>query len=150
MHHCKFVSIMRMLIEYGADVNAVDLDGNMPIHIKCLGEKNKPSQLECIELLLYFKTELKYKNKENMLPIHMAAVQGRIDVIELLLKKDSDAVVLLALNKDSSQIPLSVPYVALMNDQINCASWLIRKGFELKEGEANTVLYKILTEQVNV
>jgi hypothetical protein len=58
-----------------------------------------------------------------MLPIHMAAMQGRIDVIKLLLKQEPENSVMLALNKDSSQIPLSFPYVALVNDQLECASW---------------------------
>ncbi len=58
-----------------------------------------------------------------MLPMHMAAMQGRIDVIELLLKQEPEHSVMLSLNKDSSQIPLSFPYVALINDQLECAAW---------------------------
>ncbi len=64
LHVCKSADIMRLLIEYGADVNSVDLDGNMPIHLKCYGEKNKPSQSDCVEMLMFFKSELRYKNKE--------------------------------------------------------------------------------------
>lgn len=64
LHHCKHMNIARVLIEYGADVNVVDLDGNMPLHLKCLGETGQPSQLDIIELLLYFRAELRYKNKE--------------------------------------------------------------------------------------
>jgi ankyrin repeat protein len=150
LHVCKNADIMRMLIEYGADVNVVNLDGNMPIHLKCLGEKHKPSQLDCVELLMFFKSELRYKNKEvglllikrdlsnkflsaslnfvafifkKMLPMHMAAMQGRIDVIQLLLKQEPEHSVMIALNKDLVQISLSFPYVALINDQLDCAAW---------------------------
>ena len=59
-----------------------------------------------------------------MLPIHMAAIQGRIDIIELLLKRDSDNSALIAINKDPNQVPYSFPYIALINNQLNCATWL--------------------------
>jgi ankyrin repeat protein len=71
LHVCKSVDIMRLLIEYGADVNSVDLDGNIPIHLKCYGEKNKPSQLDCVELLMFFKSELRFKNKEVCLEMFL-------------------------------------------------------------------------------
>jgi ankyrin repeat protein len=55
---------MKLLIDYGAEVNAIDLNGNMPLHLNSLGEKGEPSFLDAIELLLFFKAELRYKNKE--------------------------------------------------------------------------------------
>ncbi len=64
LHLCKNVKIMKLLIDYGAEVNAIDLNGNMPLHLNSLGEKGEPSFLDAIELLLFFKAELRYKNKE--------------------------------------------------------------------------------------
>jgi hypothetical protein len=85
-----------------------------------------------------------------MLPIHLAASQGRIDVIELLLKRDLDNNVLISLNNDPNQTAFSFAYQAIINDQLNCAQWLVKKGFKLRPGEANAILLKILNDQTNV
>ena len=73
-------------------------------------------------------------------------MQGRIDVIELLLGSDTDKKMTNFLNKETSLSSLA--YLAIMNDFQNCASWLIRNGFPLREGEADALLYKILTEEI--
>lgn len=64
LHKSTDIKIMRTLIEYGANVNLTDLDGNTPLHSKCLGEKNKPSELESIEILLNYKSNFLALNKK--------------------------------------------------------------------------------------
>ena len=41
-----------MLLEAGADIDAVDHDGNSPLHVMCYGEEGQHSQLDCIEILV--------------------------------------------------------------------------------------------------
>ena len=58
------MGIMKLLIDYGAEINAGDLDGNSPLHVKSYGDKNKPSELEAIELLIYYKADIVARNKK--------------------------------------------------------------------------------------
>ena len=42
----------QILLDNGALINAEDGEGNTPLHVKCYGETDKPSEMECLELLL--------------------------------------------------------------------------------------------------
>ena len=41
-----------MLLEAGASIDAVDDDGNSPLHVMCYGEEGKDTQHDCIEILV--------------------------------------------------------------------------------------------------
>lgn len=63
-HRCKNIQIMKLLLDYEADLNLKDLEGNIPLHIKCYGEKGKPSELKTIEFLLNYGADLTARNKK--------------------------------------------------------------------------------------
>jgi hypothetical protein len=51
-------------------------------------------------------------------------MQGRVDVIELIFKKDVDNLIHAVLSKDSNPYSANSPtYLALINDHKNCAAW---------------------------
>lgn len=70
LHRAKDVKIIKLLLDYGADVNIADLDGNMPLHVKCYGEKNQASETDAIELLIYYRADLTAKNKKVVLNLN--------------------------------------------------------------------------------
>ena len=78
-----------------------DFEGNEPLHTKCFGQKNKPSELDVIECLIDCHAKLTVANRQGFMPIHQAAMQGRIDVIALLLKKDTKKMITRALSSES-------------------------------------------------
>lgn len=43
-----------MLLEAGADIDAVDDDGNSPLHVMCYGEEGNETHLDCIEILVSY------------------------------------------------------------------------------------------------
>lgn len=53
---------LQMLLDAGAMVDAEDVEGNTPLHVKCYGESNKPSDLTSIELLLNKNASLSKRN----------------------------------------------------------------------------------------
>ena len=50
MLYCIFS--IQVLLEAGADVDAVDGDGNTPLHVLCYGEEGHDTQLGSIEILV--------------------------------------------------------------------------------------------------
>jgi hypothetical protein len=56
------------------------------------------------------------------MPIHCAAMQGRVDAIETLLKHDQRGLVSEALLNEG-MTPASLPHLALVNDFLDCAVW---------------------------
>mgnify|MGYP001810929605 CR=1 FL=1 len=64
LHRCKHPHIVKILIDFGANINAKDLDGNTPMHLKAFGERNKPSELDIIELLLFYQADTTVQNKK--------------------------------------------------------------------------------------
>lgn len=47
--YCAFIQV---LLEAGADIDAVDNDGNTPLHVMCYGEQGHDTQLDSIEILV--------------------------------------------------------------------------------------------------
>ncbi len=60
-----------------------------------------------------------------MLPIHLAAMQGRVEVIKLLLKKDVEKQMVYYLsNKSHSDNQTdSLVYLSMLNNHLECAFW---------------------------
>ena len=54
---------MQCLIDAGALVNTEDDEGNSPLHVKCFGETNKPTETGCIELLIQNRARLLARNQ---------------------------------------------------------------------------------------
>ena len=46
------MSHLQILLEAGANIDAVDHDGNTPLHVKCYGESGESTDLECIEKMV--------------------------------------------------------------------------------------------------
>jgi hypothetical protein len=59
------------------------------------------------------------------MPIHLASLQGRVDVIKLLLKKDHEKLMAKYLNTNNSddQLADSPIYLSLSNNHLGCALW---------------------------
>lgn len=64
LHRARDCGLIKLLIDLGADVNASDLDGNRPLHAKCFGERNQPSDLDAIEFLICFRADILALNKK--------------------------------------------------------------------------------------
>ncbi|XP_013397902.1 uncharacterized protein LOC106164510 [Lingula anatina] len=150
LHRSQNVETMEVLLEAGASVNAEDLEGNTPLHVKCYGETGKETQLGCIELLCQSGSKLVSRNNRGLMPIHCCAMQGRIDAIQLLLAADKKEEIKKDLSKEDPKLPPSLPHLAVANDCMECAEWLIENGFEFKEGEPDLLVQRILAEQVKV
>ena len=56
--------IYGLLLDHGANVNALDLHGCTPLHLTCsFLQRNKDSRLECIKLLLKYGADVNIRNE---------------------------------------------------------------------------------------
>ncbi|KAH9518692.1 hypothetical protein Btru_005995 [Bulinus truncatus] len=149
LHRTRDCRTMALLLDSGADIESEDNEGNTYLHINCYGE-TKDSKLDCIKFLLEKDVNILKRNKKNLLPIHCCVIQGRIDAIELLLNHDKDNSIQNTLNQESSKSLPSLPHLAIVNNFIQCAEWLLGKGFCFKGEELDSLLLKILTENLSV
>lgn len=78
----------KVLLERGADVNAVDDSyGNTPLH-RCVA----PDDLKDIcELLLQNKADVNARTKKGQTALHKAAAYGSIECVKVLLENSADA-----------------------------------------------------------
>ncbi|KAK3602636.1 hypothetical protein CHS0354_034226 [Potamilus streckersoni] len=150
IHRVKSPEIMQILIEAGANIDAQDSEGNTALHVKCYGETNASSELTCIEMLLNKGASMTIQNSRGLLPIHCCAMQGRVDVMRLMMRFDRNSSIAMALNKEDQKQPPSLLHLAIANDFIQCAAWLLANSFRFKEREPDILMRRILTEQLKL
>ncbi|XP_064635397.1 uncharacterized protein LOC135492725 [Lineus longissimus] len=150
LHRAKDVETIKLLLDAGGLVNSEDHEGNMPLHVKCYGEMDKSSETECIKLLLENKANITARNHRSLMPIHCAAMQGRDDVIKLLVHHDTDGKIKAALEEEKLSTPPSLVHLAIANDFLDCATWLLDNDINFKDSEQDILLQRILTEQIKV
>ena len=62
---------------------------------------------------------------QGLLPIHCCAMQGRDDVIKILLKADQDGSMRKSLKEEETKTPPSLVHLALANDYAEIAYWFV-------------------------
>lgn len=68
LHRARECALIKLLVDFGANVNSTDLDGNTPLHARLFGERNQTSELDVIELLIYYRANiLALNNKVHLI-----------------------------------------------------------------------------------
>lgn len=80
VHNCQFISISKLLLEYGASVNIKDNEGNTPLHNAVLFHC-----IENVKLMMSYKPDLSLVNEDNASAIDFAANTEDNEILKLLV-----------------------------------------------------------------
>ncbi|XP_075061419.1 uncharacterized protein LOC142150074 [Mixophyes fleayi] len=142
LQRSRDVKTIQLLLSYGADIHWKDYDGNTALHMVCYEEPGKPTNTDCLQLLLSEGASTRKCNKKGLLPIHCATIQGRTDVVQTMVEPGTRERELINEHMMQKDTP-SLPYLALANDHVECAKWLISNKFNFSDGEDVELLFDI-------
>ncbi|KAF8497808.1 ankyrin repeat protein [Russula emetica] len=75
-------SVLRLLLERGADINAQNRGGRTPLHFASITGK-----LEAVRLLLKHGADVEAKDNDRMTALQEAAEEGHDEVVKLLRER---------------------------------------------------------------
>ena len=74
------LELVKMLLDYQADVQAKNIQGWTPLHLAAL-----TGQIEAIQVLLANKAAAEAKDNLLRTPLHLAALTGQVEAVQILL-----------------------------------------------------------------
>ena len=137
------VKVVRLLVEHGADVAALDKKGSSPLHLA-----SKNGQAEVAQLLVEHGADATSQRKDGWTPLHLASQSGHVDVARFLVEHGADAA---AQKEDEWKwTPL---HVASFNGHAEVTRFLVEHGADVttqKKGGWTPLHLASLNERVEV
>ncbi|MBN65972.1 MAG: hypothetical protein CMM94_00175 [Rickettsiales bacterium] len=142
------MALVNLLLEHGADANALTTYGSSPLHIAVkLDELRKDAGNTIISLLIKFGADTEIADKEGATPLHYAAAYGRESYAKLLLEHSAEVN---AIVPESGMTPL---HIAALEDYVSLANMLHSFGANCelrnKQGKTAKAMAKRSTEAEN-
>jgi cytohesin len=127
----KQAGVLSMVLNMGADVNAVGSDGNRALDIACL-----KGDAASARILLEHGANPNLRNKTGSTPLHDAALSGNKEVVEMLLARGADVS---AQDPESKSTPL---HYAASFGRLEVVKTLVEHGADLsaKDSKGQTAL----------
>ena len=79
------VETVRLLVDYGADVNALDCSHSTPLHLASLR-----GVLEAVQFLIKHGADVNAQNETNSTPLHGASLLRDVQIVQLLIDHGAD------------------------------------------------------------
>jgi len=102
------LDVVQKLIEYDADVDAVDEDGWTPLYWASMGDHFKDGSV--LRLLLGHGADINAQDEEGRTPLISASNNGRLEIVRLLLKSGADVEVKDNMGKTALQVATEEGY----------------------------------------
>ncbi|XP_065340589.1 serine/threonine-protein phosphatase 6 regulatory ankyrin repeat subunit C isoform X2 [Cloeon dipterum] len=116
----KDVEVARILVEYGAEVDAQNNEGQCALHISAdVGDD------AMVRFFFAVRASASIVDKQDRTPMHLAAEKGHASIIETLVDKFKASI--WERTKDGS----TLMHIASLNGHADCATMLFKKGVYL-------------------
>ena len=79
------VETVRLLVDHGADVNALDYSHSTPLHLA-----SSQGVLEAVQILIKHGADVNAQNETNLTPLHRASLLGDVQIVQLLIDHGAD------------------------------------------------------------
>ena len=79
------VETVRLLVDHGADVNALYYSHSTPLHLA-----SSQGILEAVQILIKHGADVNAQNETNLTPLHLASLLGDIQIVQLLIDHGAD------------------------------------------------------------
>ncbi|XP_038061254.1 ankyrin repeat domain-containing protein 17-like isoform X2 [Patiria miniata] len=125
------VDIVKLLIDYGADVNAQSSAGNTPLMYACSGGHE-----EAVKVLLDHEANIEDHNENGHTPLMEAASSGHVGIAKVLLERGA------GINTHSNEFKESALTLACYKGHLEMVQFLLEAGadHEHKTDEMHTAL----------
>jgi ankyrin repeat protein len=134
----KQAGVLSMVLNMGADVNAVGSDGNRALDIACL-----KGDAASARILLEHGANPSLRNKTGSTPLHDAALSGNKEVVEMLLARGADVS---AQDPESKSTPL---HYAASFGRLEAVRTLVEHGADVsaRDSKGQTALQLAISNQ---
>ena len=110
------------LLKNGAEINAVDINGNTALMLACM----KNGNVKIVELLLNNNANINIQSQYGDTAFSWACYNGNLDIAELLLKNDASV----NAKGKSGNTPLML--ACLNNNNVKIVEWLLKNRADMK------------------
>jgi len=117
--------LVKLLLEFGADVNAKNIRGWMPLHIAV-----QENAAEAARLLIEHGASVNAKDEDGLTPLHGAAGQNAVGVAQLLVARGADV----NAKSKNGRMPL---HTAVLENAAEAARLLIEHGASVNAKDEN-------------
>ena len=121
LHHAAFEGhkvIIELLIAEGADVNAIIVSGPLQFNVGDIA-LNFTTDSEIAALLRKHGGMTSEELRSGMTPLHLAAVNGHKEIVELLIAKGADVNEKIASGSNKNKTPLDFAVIKKQNETAN-------------------------------
>ncbi|XP_031378821.1 uncharacterized protein LOC116194208 isoform X2 [Punica granatum] len=116
-------TIIQLLLKTNFEINDADAEGNSALHWCVKTSKiSSQQQMKILHLLRKSGAQVSQKNKLGLTAVHLAAAQGNLEALEVLIHEDLDSI---NSKTETGETPL---FFAVKNDRMECADLLLRHG----------------------
>ncbi|KAK4757678.1 hypothetical protein SAY87_018979 [Trapa incisa] len=116
-------TVIQLLLKTNLDINDADAEGNSALHwcIKT-SKSSSQQQMKILHILLKHGARVSQKNKLGFTAVHLAAANGILEALQVLVQEDQDSINSKTLLEET---PL---FLAVKNDRMECVDLLLRHG----------------------
>lgn len=132
---------LELLLEYGADPNARDLQGLTPLMKAC----RNPQAVEAVHLLISYGAQVNVMTPDDhRTPLHYAVLAGNLEIVQILVRNEAEINFPLEITRPPPM------YFAVMRGNIDILEFLLKSGADINAVSTvvGSALHLALTEKV--